>query len=148
MKRTPMKRKGRKRQIPADHMDSLKQTVKERDNGICIGKTAGIKHECGPVYDPEHLVEQRDIRKKCGPASDALVDPRLAAYCCRNLNSALFFHNPLVTLVDAKDPGDLTLEDKDTRARAAIRSVAPEGFEEAVEEYGLQSPADRKLGAL
>lgn len=145
MRRSPMKRKPRKRQLSGNEMEELKAQVRRRD-GSCVGKRAGILHACNADYldDPEHLVDQRDIRNICGEGSAALTDTRLVTYCCRNLNSALFFRNPLV--LNDEVFADLTIEAKDNNARAAIRAAAPEGFEAAVIEYGLESAADRKLG--
>lgn len=144
MRRSPLKRKKAKRPMSAGDYNALKQAVKERDGGICIGITAGISHACTPPHDAEHLVEQRDIRKTTH-ASEALADPRLSAYCCRGLNHSLHSYSWLRLATDF-GRSDITNVDADRRARASIRRHAPKGFEDAVSEYGLELAADKKLG--
>lgn len=152
MRRTPLRRhqslRRKKKSRPmtsADYVE-LREFVEARDKGICIGITAGIDHACLAPHDAEHLVEQRDIKKLADPQrSTALSDPRLAVFCCRGLNNALHAYARLTLSTDRKRD-DLTLDEKDKRARAAIRRHAPDGFEEAVIEYVLETPANRKLG--
>ena len=144
MRRSPLKRKRAKRPMSAAGYALLKTTVAARDGNLCIGIRAGIEHACNLPQDAEHLVEQRDIRQ-IPEADKALADARLATYCCRNLNGALHTYAWLKLAVDHRRK-DLTNIEKDQRARAAIRRCAPIGFEDAVREYGLETPADRKLG--
>lgn len=146
MRRSELKRTKTRRPMDSATYDELKTFVEIRDKGICIGVRAGVFHQCGVPYDAEHLVEQRDIRKVDG-AAQALKDPRLATFCCRSLNGVLHTYGWLKLAADLERT-DLTNIEKDLRARAAIRHHAPEGFEDAVKEYGLEAAADGKLGGV
>lgn len=146
MRRSPLKRTKSKRPMDAPTYKELKTFVEIRDKGVCIGVRAGIFHKCTAPYDAEHLVEQRDIRK-VGGAIQALADPRLATFCCRSLNNALHTYAWL-RLIEDRDDSRMNNIEKDVRARAAIRHHAPDGFEDAVKEYGLEAAADGKLGGV